>query len=123
MKTIEQFFKEIMENKELEASFLSAVKENKLEELLKENQVDGTGDDLSKLVTKAAQSCGALSDDELEAVSGGSLWDTIANTVKEKFPSVYRSIDEWWYQLKKKIEDEKWEREMEEWLRKQKSKN
>ena len=98
MKTIEQLFSEIMKNDELEAKFLSAVKEQKLDEFLKENEVDATKDDFKNFVIKEAQTSGALSDDELAAVAGGNLWEDFKDAVRKNLPGVSNWIDEKWYE-------------------------
>lgn len=59
MKTIEQFFSEMETNDE------------ELETFLNENSVSGTAEEFKKLVAAKAKESGALSDEELEAVSGG----------------------------------------------------
>lgn len=75
MKTIEQFYNEAKENIELQAAFAEAVKSNTVEAFLKEQQVDGTLEDVENYA-KAHFKKGELSDEELEAVSGGYNWAT-----------------------------------------------
>lgn len=69
MKTTEQFFGEITTNDELFEKLTKVTNDAELEAFLKENGVEGTVDEFKKLVV--ANTRDELSDEELEAVSGG----------------------------------------------------
>lgn len=68
MKTIEQFYAEVKDNKELQQAFQAAVENGTAEAFLKEQQVDAT---LEELMAFGNTKRGELSDDELDNVSGG----------------------------------------------------
>ena len=74
MKTIDEFIKEIEGSKAIQKE-LKAVKDKEaLAELLKKYDVDGTVDDFGKAVKAKAE--GAISDNDAEAVAGGSVtWE------------------------------------------------
>lgn len=77
MKTMEQFFGEITTNNELFEQLKKVTSKQELTEFLKANGVEGTVEDFYKVAAKAKQS-GELSDEELEAVSGGkSFWQSL----------------------------------------------
>ncbi|MBQ9383338.1 MAG: hypothetical protein IJT87_03805 [Ruminiclostridium sp.] len=75
MKTIEEFIKEIEGSAELQAALKAIKDKDALEAFLKKNDVDGTVEDFIKAVEAKAEAEGELSDDAVEAVAGGSLWD------------------------------------------------
>ena len=98
MKTMEQFFYEVMTNEETNKKFQAATDEKMIEALLKENEVDCTLDDFRKFFTEKIQASGELSDEALENVAGGvgdwlkgstdkdfvrEGWDTLPDSVKE----------------------------------------
>lgn len=85
MKTIEQFFSEIETNDELFDKLITIKNDAELETFLKENEVEGTIDEFKKLVV--AQAKGELTDEELEAVSGGGFWQSLENFFKNISPT------------------------------------
>lgn len=85
MKTIEQFFSEIETNDELFDKLITIKNDAELEAFLKENEVEGTIDEFKKLVV--AQTKGELTDEELEAVSGGGFWESLENFFKNISPT------------------------------------
>ena len=72
MKTIREFYRSIISDKALEARFLASAKEHRIDDFLKENDVEGTKLDLRKVALDEAMSRAAVSDDSLSAVSGGT---------------------------------------------------
>ncbi|MGN0670936.1 MAG: hypothetical protein ACI4JZ_10340 [Oscillospiraceae bacterium] len=105
MKTPEQFYNEIMTNDELYERFLASLREGKADEFLRENEVEGTVEEFERFFTNKLADYGELTDEQLEAISGGGLFSYFADKVKEKFPSVYRAIDEVVYRAKKAYRD------------------
>lgn len=105
MKTMEQFYNEVMLNDELYESFLASVREEKADEFLKEHEVEGTLGEFERFFAKKLTECGELTDEQLEAISGGGLFSYFADKVKEKFPKVYYAIDEVVYRAKKAYRD------------------
>ena len=85
MKTIEQFFSEIETNDELFDKLITIKNDAELEAFLKENDVSGTTNEFKKLVV--AQTKGELTDEELEAVSGGGFWKSLENFFKNISPT------------------------------------
>ena len=85
MKTIEQFFSEIETNDELFDKLITIKNDAELEAFLKENDVSGTTNEFKKLVV--AQTKGELTDEELEAVSGGGFWQSLENFFKNISPT------------------------------------
>ena len=81
MKTTEQFWNEIKANKELAEKLTKVTNDAELEALLKENEVDCTKEQFAEFIIEKAKERGALSDDKLESVAGGSTAFTMANTV------------------------------------------
>lgn len=71
MKTMEQFWDEITADKELAQKLVSVSDGHKLGEFLKENDVDCTKEQFKEFVLTKARTSGELSDEQLEAVSGG----------------------------------------------------
>ena len=71
MKTLEKFWSELIANKELAEKLIKTTNEQELEAFLKENEVSGTTEDFKALVVAKAKESGELSDEQLEAVSGG----------------------------------------------------
>ena len=70
MKTMEQFFAEVKENRALQQAFQAAVTSGTAEAFLKEQQVDAT---LAELEAYGKTKSGELADDELESVAGGDI--------------------------------------------------
>ena len=85
MKTMEQFFSEITTNDELFDKLITIKNDAELEAFLKENDVSGTTNEFKKLVV--AQTKGELTDEELEAVSGGGFWQSLENFFKNISPT------------------------------------
>ena len=71
MKTMEQFWSEISTNEELAEKLEQIASEQELEALLKENEVDCTEEQFNEFILAKAKESGELSDEQLEAVSGG----------------------------------------------------
>ena len=88
MKTIEQFWNEITENKELGEKLASASEERQLDEFLKENEVDCTKEQFKAFVNEKVNDTNELTDEELEAVSGGDYYieDPVGAGILEKSP-------------------------------------
>lgn len=70
MKTIEQFYAEVKDNKELQQAFQATVGGGTVEAFLKEQQVGAT---LEELEAYGKPKSGELADEDLEAVAGGEL--------------------------------------------------
>lgn len=88
MKTMEQFLNEITTDKEL-AEKLSQIKsEQELAEFLKANDVEGTAEEFKKFVVAKAKASGELSDEELEDVSGGMLFEQFFTLVKQIYNGI-----------------------------------
>ena len=78
MKTIEQFFNEVIANKELAEKLAGISDEQKLGEFLKENEVDCTTEQFKALMIEIAKQSGEIPEEELDAVAGGSVLGQIA---------------------------------------------
>ena len=78
MKTIEQFFNEVIANKELAEKLAGIQDEQKLAEFLKENEVDCTTEQFKALMIEIAKQSGEIPEDELDAVAGGSVLGQLA---------------------------------------------
>ena len=87
MKTIEQFWSEITTNKELFEKLVSVSSEQEFEEFLKENEVDCTKEQFKEYVFAKAKESGEISDEELEAVSGG--WGMILGGIIALFEQFF----------------------------------
>lgn len=85
MKTMEQFFGEIETNDELFDKLITITNDEDLEKFLNENSVSGTIDEFKALVVAQARS--ELTDEELEAVSGGGFWQSLENFFKNISPT------------------------------------
>ncbi|MGN1405498.1 MAG: hypothetical protein ACI4WM_04460, partial [Erysipelotrichaceae bacterium] len=72
MKTIEQFYAEVKDNKELMKAFQEAIDNNTVEAFLLEQQVDAS---LQELEAFGKTKSRVLSDDELKHVDGGIMVD------------------------------------------------
>lgn len=82
MKTIEQFYAEVKDNKELQQAFQAAVEGGTAEAFLKEQQVDAT---LEELEAYGKTRIDELSDDELDHVAGGEIsWGSYGDKYDEK---------------------------------------
>ena len=92
MKTMEQFWNEINANKELAEKLTKVTNEQELEALLKENEVSGTTEDFKALVAAKAKAkaSGELSDEQLEAVSGGIDWQECGRKILNWFKSMFK---------------------------------
>ena len=90
MKTIEQFWNELTTSKELSEKLTSISNEQELEALLKENEVSGTTEDFKALVVAKAKASGELSDEQLEAVSGGIDWQECGSKILNWFKSMFK---------------------------------
>ena len=89
MKTMEQFRRELIANKELAEKLIKTTIEQELEAFLKENEVSGTTEDFKALVVAKAKESGELSDEQLEAVSGGIDWQECGRKILNWFKSMF----------------------------------
>ena len=71
MKTMEQFYNEIIESEELSDKLASVSDDQKLEEFLKENEVDCKKEQFWEFMSEKAKESGELSDEDIEQVAGG----------------------------------------------------
>ena len=92
MKTLQEFYTEIMASDELKKSFVQAAKENKQLEFVKERGVETTADELNTFLVEKAK----LAENELDNVAGGedgdgrfiqALGGNLLNVVNEGFES------------------------------------
>lgn len=90
MKTMEQFWNEITTNRELAEKLTKVTNDAELEALLKENEVSGTTEDFKALVVAKAKESGELSDEQLEAVSGGIDWQECGRKILNWFKSMFK---------------------------------
>lgn len=90
MKTIEQFWSEISTNEELAEKFEQIASEQELEALLKENEVDCTEEQFNEFILAKAKESGELSDEQLEAVSGGIDWQECGRKILNWFKSMFK---------------------------------
>lgn len=74
MKTIEEFYNEIMASRELTEAANNAHTENRLAEFLAEHGVEGTAEAFEALVQEKKKTGIELSDNELEEAVGGVNW-------------------------------------------------
>ncbi len=81
MKTIEQFYNEIIASEELKEKLAAVSSEQKLDEFLKENEVEGTKEEFKEYVVEKAKTSGELTDEQLEAVAGGGVWDVVKSII------------------------------------------
>ena len=77
MKTIEAFIKEIEGSAELQTALKEIKDKDALAAFLKKNDVEGTVEDFGKAIQAQAEAEGELSDDDAEAVAGGTVWGWI----------------------------------------------
>ena len=73
MKSMETLHQEILENEELKTAFITALKENTIEDFLKSNGCEGTTADVMIFMNSKKE--GELSDDDMEKVAGGDCGD------------------------------------------------
>ena len=71
MKTVQEFYKEVMANEELKEQFIEAAKAGRQEEFLKEHGCDATAAEVSAFLDAKANEDAPLSFDELENAAGG----------------------------------------------------
>ena len=90
MKTMEQFWNEITTNRELAEKLTKVTNDAELEAFLKENEVSGTTEDFKALVVAKAKESGELSDEQLEAVSGGIDWQESGRKILNWFKSMFK---------------------------------
>ena len=91
MKTIEQFYNEIIASEELKEKLAAVSSAQKLDEFLKENEVEGTKEEFKEYVVEKAKTSGELTDEQLEAVAGGGVWDVVKSIIK--LPIITLSLD------------------------------
>ena len=77
MKTIQDFIKEIEGSAALQDELKAIKDKDALAAFLKKNDVEGTVEDFGKAIQAKAEAEGELSDDDAEAVAGGSVLDWI----------------------------------------------
>ena len=71
-KLLDEAYKKIIANKELQMKFMEAAKENKLETFLKEQNIDATVEEVKTYLTKKFKNTdGELSKEELDMAAGG----------------------------------------------------
>lgn len=73
MKTIEQFYNEIIADEKLKEKLAAASKEHRLDEFLKEKEVDGTKEEFKEFVLEKSKLSNTLTDEQLSAVAGGGV--------------------------------------------------
>ena len=71
MKTMEQFYSEVMADKELAEAAFNAHRENRLKEFLAVQEVEGTAEEFEAFVKEKKQTRTELTDKELEEAVGG----------------------------------------------------
>ena len=71
MRTMEQFYSEVMADKELAEAAFNAHTENRLKEFLAVQEVEGTAEEFEAFVKEKKQTHTELSDKELEEAVGG----------------------------------------------------
>ena len=69
MKSIEELYKEIQSNEDLKKEFVTAFKEGKTEEFLKEHDCDATASDVMAFLNSKKEE--VASEDDLAKVAGG----------------------------------------------------
>ena len=72
MKTLQEFYKEIIADDELKKAFAEAAKENKVIEFAKEHGVEATIDDIKAFLEEQRTQEKELSPEELENAAGGT---------------------------------------------------
>ena len=90
MKTMEQFWSEISTNEELAEKLEQIASEQELEAFLKENEVDCTEEQFNEFILAKAKESGELSDEQLEAVSGGIDWQECGRKILNWFKSMFK---------------------------------
>ena len=76
-KVLEEAYKKIIADKELQKKFVEAAKENKLEIFLKDQKIEATVEEVKKYVIEAfTNKDGELSKGELDLAAGGKDHDT-----------------------------------------------
>ena len=91
MKTIEQFYNEIIASEELKEKLAAVSSAQTLDEFLKENEVEGTKEEFKEYVVEKAKTSGELTDEQLEAVAGGGVWDVVKSILM--LPIIILSFD------------------------------
>ena len=91
MKTMEQFYNEIIASEELKEKLAAVSSAQKLDEFLKENEVEGTKEEFMEYVVEKAKTSGELTDEQLEAVAGGGVWDVVKSIIM--LPIITLSFD------------------------------
>ena len=71
MKTIQEFYNEVMADNELKTQFIEAAKENRQEEFLKEHDCEATTEEIRAFLEEKSNEDAPLSFDELENAAGG----------------------------------------------------
>ena len=69
---LDEAYKKILASEELQLKFMEAVKENKLDAFLKEENIDATPEEVKEYLTKKFKNTeGELSKEELDMAAGG----------------------------------------------------
>ena len=79
MKTLQNFYKEIIADEELKKAFTAAAKENKVVEFAKEHGVETTMDEIKAFLEEQKNQENELSPEELENAAGGTCTDNGAH--------------------------------------------
>lgn len=77
MKTLQELYTEVIASEELKKAVAQAAKDKKVADFLKAQGCDATEDEFKAFLVEKAKDVKALSEDELENVAGGSIWDYI----------------------------------------------
>ena len=71
-KLLDDAYKKILASEELQTKFVEAIKENKLDAFLKEQNIDATVEEVKEYLTKKFKNTeGELSKEELDMAAGG----------------------------------------------------
>ena len=68
MKTIQEFYNEVMADNELKTQFIEAAKENRQEEFLKEHDCEATTEEIRAFLEEKSNEDAPLSFDELKII-------------------------------------------------------
>ena len=81
-KVLEEAYKKIIADKELQKKFVEAAKENKLETFLKDQKIDATVEEVKAYLTEIfTRKDGELSKAELDLAAGGKSDDSVGSKV------------------------------------------
>ena len=88
MKTMQDFYNEVMADKELKAQFIEAAEAGRLEDFLKEHGLEATEAEVSDFLAAKENEDAPLSFDELENAAGGECNDTTGRELVTSFVSL-----------------------------------